>query len=100
MADNNALALFLQQSPSLDELQSHLVEYQRGQQARRNERLANNLQGTWDILKDKGAGLLDYYKTPGDILAGKYNVQPEVPGQWSEMDQERANQNANDLVHR
>jgi hypothetical protein len=34
-------------------------------------------------------GLRHFFATPGDVAAGKYTVQPEVPGQWSEADEFR-----------
>ncbi len=44
----------------------------------------------------------DYYKTPGEMLAGKYSnvVAPEVSGQWSDLDEARAAGTAGELSRR
>jgi hypothetical protein len=42
----------------------------------------------------------DVVKTPYDVVSGKYNVEPEVPGQWSDTDEARLHANYNTMLNR
>lgn len=53
---------------------------------------------------DSNAGLVGSIKRaltlPGDVAQGKFNVQPEEAGKWSEIDQARQNISDQELVNR
>lgn len=39
-------------------------------------------------------------KAPGEVLSGQYNVEPSVPGQWSDVDEARLHANYNTMMNR
>ncbi len=72
----------------LTDIYGHMLDYERSRRGEESGRVAREVAGT---LGGLAGGFGDWIKGPTNYIRGVTQT-PEVPGYWSEMDQERRNQ--------